>query len=1074
MHILQWLSPLNRHDRQPLTNGRGTSCPAGDRQLNDKGPGTHRSQRWLVRCAIAALLFGSPVSMPRQLVAEEPYRQFLEKLRDEKLFDLALVYLDDLSKNKQLDETFVAEMPLERAILLQRSAKAMGMRSPARATRQDEAEKAFQDFLGKNKQHPRRSEARMELGDLLLARAEESKADADPKAAHPEAAKFYGEAEQLFESTMKELEGILKEMQGARINPDDSEKIKLRDKYRREYRQAELLAAYATEQKGRSMAAGSAEWKKLLEKAMAAYTDFYSKEKAAVEARNYALFYRAGIHRDFGKLDDAVNGYQRILDETGYDELRPVQFKSLKPLVELLSSKEMNKGPAAIDLIGKWEKQIRPDERNTQDVIEFLMSAAKARLAVAGETQAKDDRNATKLRRDARESLQKLARINGPHQKEARQIMAELGMAKDKTAGPVTLPVVKSFEEANKEAAARIDQMQTDAIAEETLEQSLAAAKDDAEKKDISEQLSALRSSLEVTRSQASELLRIAIKLFPPNGDIADLNETRHRLAYAELQLEHSWEAIAIGEFLAHSNAGSESGLQSATIALAGYRQLINSTDEEGRKNLSLQLQPFAEFLVKTWPNAQETEIAASALIQMAMASGDVERARSYLGKLPSGTERADKLRREIGKVLADQYFQEKNKLADGTAASPELISKRDTAIEQLDLALKGIKKEAIDSSAVEGINYLVRLYLAAGKVNEATKWINDKDRAPLAVMKARPDVVSDRLVKLDTYRTALQAAVGTLGGKGAGKENDTLKNIESLIAELRTTAGDDKDGKQLLTLIFVKLAKDLQDLVEGSKDPQTRSKLVDGMAIICKQIADNSEEFSNKFWAAQTLYKVSQSLDNSAQQAKQTLNREAAKLTKTILEREAKSPGWIDVEGGETLARVTLAQTLRLAGEYDDAITQISAILRKNDAVLDMQVAAAEIYQSWGEAGQIDKFDMAINGAMKTDKGGKLIWGWGLMSQKLSKHKDFREQFFTSRFNLANCYYRWSLADAGRKNALLQKAEREIGSTRFLYPDLGSPENQKRFDQLMKNIQKELGKPQLGLSAFDKKADGS
>ncbi len=44
--------------------------------------------------------------------AEEPYRQFLEKLNENGFHNLALVYLNDLEKGGQADATFSKEIPL--------------------------------------------------------------------------------------------------------------------------------------------------------------------------------------------------------------------------------------------------------------------------------------------------------------------------------------------------------------------------------------------------------------------------------------------------------------------------------------------------------------------------------------------------------------------------------------------------------------------------------------------------------------------------------------------------------------------------------------------------------------------------------------------------------------------------------------------------------------------------------------------------------------------------------------------------------------------------------------------------
>lgn len=1015
---------------------------------------------------VAAIGLTTCTGWSRAAVAEEPYRQFLERLRTERIYDLALVYLDDLAKSPTVDPEFVAEIPLERAILLEASASTMGHRSPQREAVLDQAKQAFQTFLDTHKNHPRRSEARLGLGNLLLTRAEEARAAGDPQEANPEAARYFGEAHELFQSAQKELAGILTEMQGARVEAGDEEKKALRTKYRDDYRRAELLAAFALENKGRSLKQGSPEWRAELEKALAEYTELYTHEKDRIEARNYALYYRSGIQRDLGKLDNAVDGYSRIVGIEGIDDLRPLQFKALTEIIKLWASPEQNKYPAALDLAAKWEKDIRPDERTTQDVIDFLVAASQAKIASANALQAKDpnDRAISKLRKDAREGLQKLVRVNGPHQPTVLEMMAGLGIAKERSAQPLTPPKVKNFEEAIKEASARIDQMQTDAIAQQTLLQSLDSATDEAQKKEIGDQLAEVNASIQNVRDQAAELLRVALRMFPEAGELSELTDTRYRLAFVELQRGNPWEAIAIGEFLAHTNAGSDTGLQCATVALAGYGKLITDGDAELQKSLTDQLQPFAEFMVQTWPNSSEAQAAASTLVQLAMNAGDFAKAQSYLDKLPAGTGKADKLRRDIGLVLAGQYFQEKSQLADGTPLPAELKAKRDSAIEQLTAAVQGLQKGELDSRFIEAINSLVRLQLAAGQVDQAAQWMNNPELSPVHAIRANPDLVTERLVKLDTYRTALQATVSRLGAGGSG--DDALKEIEQLIEDLSNAAGTDDQGQKLLTSIFVNIARDLQDLVEGADTPEKKQKLSDGMVLLAKQVANNSDEFTTKFWAGQTLSKVAAALDNSARQTKASLQRESMQILQEILNKEAQSPGWIKTERGDLLVRITLARNLRQAGQYQQAIEQLAKVLAINPATLDLQIEAAEIYQAWGDSGEADKYILAMYGALPDGKGGKLVWGWGKLSQALAGKTNLAEQFFLTRYQLAVCQYRIAMAekDTKKRAAELAKAERWVNSTVLLYPDLGGDASFERFDVLAKNIQKELGRETVGL----------
>lgn len=749
--------------------------------------------------SISKLVFGLSLlvgSIPNSTVnSEEPYVQFLEKLRDQRLYDLALSYLDDLQKNNQVAAQFRTEAPLERARLLQESAASMGPKSSMRASRLDEAERAFQSFLDTHKDHPRRSEARMGLGNLLLNRAEEASLEGQSSEAHPEAVRFYKEAQGLFESAMKELADVLNKIKGARLDPGDQAKKAQRDRLRDDYRRAELLAAFATEKMGRSQATGSPEWKADLAKAEKLYTELYNHEKERVEHRNYALYYRSGIQRDFGKLDDAIDGFNRIISVEGIDELRPLQFKSLSEVVKLWTSKEQSKHPLAVDLASKWEKQIRPDERASQDVINFLLALARAKMDYASILQSKDpdDRSIARLRKEARESVQKLARIQGPHQSDARQLMGEFGVAKDRPDQPLELPKVKNFAEALKEAMNRFDLIDnTELPDQQALLQKLDTTTDETQKAEINAQIAKTNGRLDRLREQIAELLKQGIRMFPKGDDLKDLTDARHRLAFIEYQRGNNWDAIAIGEFLARTNAGSDAGLTYATVALVAYRNLINEADSEQQKAIAGMLQPLAEFMVKTWPNSNEAQSAASTVVQLAMNAGDFEKARAYLDQLPKGTGKADKLRREIGLVMASQYVQEKSKLADGASPSAELIAKRDSAIEQLELATNSLRKEELDSRWIEAINDLVSLQLSGGKPEQALKWYGDSNLSPIKAVRENPDLVDQPSVKLETFRTALQVTASQFGS--ANKPAEVRKQMEMLLNELQSAAGKDAE----------------------------------------------------------------------------------------------------------------------------------------------------------------------------------------------------------------------------------------------------------------------------------------
>jgi hypothetical protein len=77
----------------------------------------------------------------------EPYERFVERLREQGYYDLALNYLDDISQRPALPAEFRESIELERSLLWFQSANSLGPNSPQRAERLDQAESALRKFV---------------------------------------------------------------------------------------------------------------------------------------------------------------------------------------------------------------------------------------------------------------------------------------------------------------------------------------------------------------------------------------------------------------------------------------------------------------------------------------------------------------------------------------------------------------------------------------------------------------------------------------------------------------------------------------------------------------------------------------------------------------------------------------------------------------------------------------------------------------------------------------------------------------------------------------------------------------
>ncbi len=1011
--------------------------------------------RFSVALAFLIVLSGSMV-----VGGDEPYEKFLAKLRQEQLFDLALDYLTELESTPGVSSKFKSDIELERGMLLYQSAALLSARSPMRAERLDAAEAALRKFMQDKQDHKRRGEARLKLGELLLTRAEEAKllvkataTNADTTApGAPEAVKFYDEAHQLFESTIVELAGILEQLKGNRVDPSNTELVAYRTQVQLDLRHAQFFSAVAVEERGRSRADGSPEQQKELQQALSMFSDLYSKERMET-IRNYALFRRSSIHDTLGNADDAIDGFQRIADLES-ELLRPLQTNAVAELLELLA--EQGKFEPALNRAESWLKGLRPDERETTETINLKLAFAKFRIGWAKKLEegGSDDRLAPRLIRDSRSDLRSLLRIPGPHLEEARELLGSLGVEAPQ-AKTVELPKVKDFSEAFAEAQKRLDQSETDSIGIEVLSNKVADANlDDEVKQAAKDELDELQLSITTAREQALQLLRNGIALYNSSDDRSQLFEARFRMAFLLLKLNRPWDAMVVGDFLSRTNPGSEQGLRAASVTLSSFRALLNAAGDD-KSDVMTQLEPFAEYLVATWPQSSEAAAAAAALAQLSMIAKDWDKAERFLEIVPENNDAIGKQRRDLGISFYVEYLRAKR---DSGEDADETKGFRTRAIRWLELGTKEVAVDKFDSPLVDAINALARLLVVDERVTDAAQLLLDGEKALIAQIEARPDLATPKTA-METYRASIQVVAAQLVA-GTINDEQAVAKMREYINRLQALAKSTPDGEQILSSISVALARDLKDKLSTTKEAAQRKRLSEAVLLVIGEAA-KSDSFSTQYWAGTTKIALAEDL---AQQpggnaSANTAFAEGADILRSILVKEESQPGWIQPAAAKTQIQVTLAKALRGAGDFQAAVLSLGEILDANNALLDVQIEAAEALQAWGKV-RPEFYRSAIQGGRKKN-GQNVIWGWGKIAQMTTNQASFAEQFYNARYQLSVSRYRYAstLNDEKLKTEELSRAEREIISTAALYPQLGGPAMKKKFDTLLKEIQTALGK---------------
>jgi hypothetical protein len=170
------------------------------------------------------------------------------------------------------------------------------------------------------------------------------------------------------------------------------------------------------------------------------------------------------------------------------------------------------------------------------------------------------------------------------------------------------------------------------------------------------------------------------------------------------------------------------------------------------------------------------------------------------------------------------------------------------------------------------------------------------------------------------------------------------------------------------------------------------------------------------------------------------------------------------------------MANIYKERGKWAEAQQQLDWILadQKRQNSLEIQVQAAELLEAAGraagESGDGAKADAFLReAAVGRTSAPAVIWGWGGIANKLSrqafsgsdeKSLKAREMFFRARLHVAETLLARARlnAQATDRSKRLDAAKTSIAMTRKLYPDLGGEDFRQRFEQVLKEIQKDQG----------------
>ena len=1036
-----------------------------------------------VRLLVLTCFFLAAWPVSSRVMAEEPASRFVERMREEGLFDMASKYLDIYGKKGWLPDSMKRDAPLERLMIIQDSLAA-SRTNKERDDRLASLENGFKDFLTSAKDHPRRSEAGLRFGNLLLERGQrelkklsDANQSANTDAIRKTAREAFTQSEAVFKKTQEDLTNVVKELSGAKIASSDKEKIELRNRYQAEYRQAEILQGLVLKLIATTYPTDAKQYKEWLDKAEKKLAEVISKATRPNEigAKTLSRLYRGDVQALQGKAEPAIESYTPVADieEDGIFQMWRVQATAA--IVRLLStSAGGNKFDVAIKRATDLLKKMGKDEQMNPEWLDLQLALCEARLEYSKVLKAKKgSENASKgEQREAREMLAIIARRSGDHQTKAKKLLSELGVeVVDKSESKI--PIVKTFAEAFKEAKTRLERAESSSLSMEIFRNRLKETKD-AEKAAIEAEMKATEENASRDRNQSLELLSRALRLYKSNDSREDLLTARFYVAYLFVKQDRHWETIAVSDFVARSGPGTDTGLKACGFALFGYIKILESLPAESQSSVVGSLEAFAQYMQATWPEAEETQQVTLTLLQNALKHQKWDDAERFLVLMPKSGDKSNATRRDLGYVLWVQYLIsiEKEK-KEGKENAEGDTTLRDRAERLLSEGWEALQVVTLDQRAVEAATALADLYLRTDRREKAEAILDKEKIGPSAVIENKSGPVKVASVRLEVLRLKLQAKV-----EAAGAGTGTLEpaEVESLVKAMQDAAG--KDSK-LLTNTLLTLTKSLQNQLARVQNPADQSKLAGGMQLLLTQLADVSEDAAMLDWAGSTMVDLAKGLVGKpgAVEIVKKLNGGAIKVFQKILDKAAKDPNFLTSINRKP-DDILLKQAIAYHGqkEHQKAADLFTEILKKNALQLTAQIHAAENFQDWAAERDVDLLKKAMFGTEPDKARNNLVWGWGNISKKLSSQMggkaDLQTIFFEARLQLATCRKHQGMATPAGPDQIkiLEQALADVRQTYLNFPDLGGAESKKAFEKLTQALQTSLGKPANGLIEFDPK----
>jgi hypothetical protein len=539
----------------------------------------------------------------------------------------------------------------------------------------------------------------------------------------------------------------------------------------------------------------------------------------------------------------------------------------------------------------------------------------------------------------------------------------------------------------------------------------------------------------------------------------------------------------------------------------------------------SSKIAGLAEFAIDRWPDTDEAASATAVLASVAVERQDLDAALKLIEKLKPDTARRADTELRVGRAIWAQYQRAKKDLdhqvvrsgqddtdsqagtdtQGGTDNRSVSVVDRKTLAQWaghaqalLERGLATVKKKnaGIDRTFVLAQLALVQSYVSTSQPEKAIAWLEEEKIGLVALVADKHEAAEIEGLMFDVYRLALRAYI-------AAKPQQLDKALATMDA-LEKITGDDAKGRETLTAVYIAMGRDLQQEINelaAAGDSTEVAALSAAFEAFLKRLVEreSGNTFNSLFWVGDTYGELAaglaqapsaQAVATAAHKRGREYYEQAVTAFESILKRD-KADGSFMPDQYLPLVQMRLAKAYRGAGEHNKALTLLTGLLKEKPNVLDVQFDAAYTYQEFAASDPARRgkyFRRAILGG-DTDEY-RNIWGWNALAQKLraqgerlraaaddpakiQQAEEYRQRYQEARYNSVYCTYAAALqaTSQAEKERLLKIASQGIWSVYAIVDsELGGGQWKAKNDRLLRDIQRALGEPEIGLKEFEQK----